>query len=75
MATIRLPPDFNDFLQLLNSEKIDYLALAYLNRHNMLDCSARFDVIAITWPAGQRKPTIQHIKNAFEAVGQGQMFS
>ena len=27
MATIRLPPDFKDFLQLLNSEGIDYLLL------------------------------------------------
>jgi hypothetical protein len=25
MATIRLPPDFRDFLKLLNSEKVEYL--------------------------------------------------
>ena len=25
MATIRLPPDFKEFLQLLNSEKVEYL--------------------------------------------------
>jgi hypothetical protein len=25
MATIQLPPDFRDFLQLLNSERVDYL--------------------------------------------------
>jgi putative endonuclease len=55
--------------------RLTRLALAYLKRHDLLDCSARFDVIAITWPAGQRKPTIQHIKNAFEAVGQGQMYN
>ena len=35
---------------------------------------AGFDVLAITWPKGARKPTIEHIKNAFEAVGRGQMF-
>lgn len=27
MATIRLPPDFKDFLQLLNSEQVEYLLL------------------------------------------------
>jgi len=25
MATIQLPPDFKEFLQLLNSEKVEYL--------------------------------------------------
>jgi hypothetical protein len=25
MATIRLPPDFKEFFQLLNSEKVEYL--------------------------------------------------
>jgi putative endonuclease len=43
------------------------LALAYLRRYQLLEFSARFDVVAITWPAGQKKPTIEHIKNAFEA--------
>lgn len=49
-------------------------ALAYLKRHDLLDCSARFDVLAITWPDAARKPVIQHYQNAFEAVGTGQMF-
>ena len=50
-------------------------ALGYLKRHDLLEHAARFDVIAITWPADGAKPFIEHIKNAFEAVGQGQMFS
>ncbi len=37
--------------------------------------SARFDVLAVNWPAGQRRPTIEHIQNAFDVVGRGQMFS
>ncbi len=51
------------------------LALAYLKRHDLLEHRARFDVLAITWPVRARKPKIEHIINAFEAVGRGQMFS
>jgi putative endonuclease len=50
-------------------------ALAYLKRHDLLEYSARFDVVAVTWPAGARRPMIEHFKNAFEAVGTGQLFS
>ncbi len=56
-------------------QRLTRLALAYLKRHDLLEYAARFDVLAITWPADARKPTIEHIKNAFEAVGRGQMFS
>jgi putative endonuclease len=51
------------------------LALAFLKRHGLLEHAARFDVIAVTWPAGERKPAIEHFKNAFEAVGQWEYFS
>lgn len=50
-------------------------ALGYLKRHDLLECAARFDVVAITWPSDGGKPVVEHIKNAFEAVGLGQMFS
>ncbi len=50
-------------------------ALGYLRRHRLLEFPARFDIVAITWPAEARKPAIEHIKNAFDAVGGGQMFS
>ncbi len=56
-------------------KRLTRLALVYLKRHDLLECSARFDVLAITWPRDARKPTIQHYKNAFDAVGRGQMFS
>ncbi len=55
--------------------RLTRVALSYLRRHDLLEYSARFDVIAITWPAEQKQPTVEHIKNAFEAVGTGQMFS
>jgi putative endonuclease len=50
------------------------LALAYLKRHDLLECRARFDVVAVTWPDDRRPPQIEHYKNAFEPAGQGQMF-
>jgi putative endonuclease len=56
-------------------KRLTRLALAFLKRHDLLEYAARFDVLAITWPDGAKRPTIQHYKNAFEAVGRGQMFS
>jgi putative endonuclease len=56
-------------------QRLTRLALAFLKRHDLLEQKARFDVLAITWPATARKPVIEHIQNAFEAVGRGQMFS
>ncbi|EAQ77531.1 YraN family protein [Blastopirellula marina] len=55
--------------------KLTRLAISYLRRHNLLECKARFDVIAITWPAAAQTPTIEHFLNAFEPAGQYQMFS
>jgi putative endonuclease len=50
-------------------------ALSYMKRHDLLECAARFDVIAITWPDDSKEPTIEHVRNAFEPVGLGQMFA
>ncbi len=55
-------------------QRITRLALAYMKRHDLLECAARFDVIAITWP-DRGRPTIEHFQNAFEATGVGGMFS
>jgi hypothetical protein len=41
----------------------------------LLDYSARFDVLAISWPASQAEPAIVHYPNAFEATDRFQMFS
>ena len=56
-------------------QRLTRLALTYLKRHELLEYPARFDVVALTWPEGQRRPTIEHFVNAFEAVGRGQMYS
>ena len=56
-------------------KQLTKLALSYLKRYNLLEHSARFDVVAVIWPDDVRKPEITHYRNAFEAVGSGQMFS
>ena len=50
-------------------------ALDYLRRYRLLEHPARFDVLALAWPAGQREPHITHHRHAFEAIGRGQMYS
>jgi putative endonuclease len=56
-------------------QKLTRLALYYLKRRGLLDCSARFDVLAVSWPAQAREPRIVHYPNAFEATDRFQMFS
>jgi putative endonuclease len=53
--------------------RLTRLALYYLQEHHLLDCSARFDVLALSWPTGQREPRIVHYRQAFEAAGRFQM--
>ncbi|MCI0462261.1 MAG: YraN family protein [Gemmataceae bacterium] len=55
--------------------RLTKLALHFLQQRRLLDHSARFDVLAISWPAGQREPAVEHHVNAFEAVGRFQMYS
>jgi len=49
-------------------------ALHFLRRHRALEVRSRFDVVALVWPESSRQPTIEHIPNAFDAVGRFQMF-
>jgi putative endonuclease len=51
------------------------LALAFLKEHGLLECRARFDIVAITWPTSARQPEIVHYLDAFPPVGEGQMFA
>ncbi|HTQ37486.1 MAG TPA: YraN family protein [Pirellulales bacterium] len=50
-------------------------ALFYLKRHGLLENPSRFDVVAVTWPHGANRPTIEHFRNAFEATGVEGMYS
>jgi putative endonuclease len=55
--------------------RLTRLALYYLQEHRLLDCAARFDVLALSWPQQQRRPRIVHYRQAFEAVGRFQMYN
>lgn len=55
--------------------RLTKLALAYLQAKNLLDRAARFDVVAVSWPAGKAKPTMVHYPGAFEATDRYQFFS
>jgi putative endonuclease len=55
--------------------RLTRVGLSFLKRHGLLEKAARFDVIAVTWEDQKRRPNIEHYRNAFEAVGEGQMFS
>jgi putative endonuclease len=59
----------------VKQRKLTRLAVTFLKRHGLLEFPARFDVVAIIWPAGGGRPTIEHYKNAFDAVGQGELYS
>lgn len=54
--------------------RITLTALHFLRNHGLLDVRGRFDIVAIVWPDERGEPEIEHIPNAFEAIGRGQMF-
>jgi putative endonuclease len=46
--------------------RITQLALDYMTRHHLSNCSCRFDVVSIHFDAG--RPTIEVFQNAFDAA-------
>jgi len=64
-----------DAVDTAKQERLTRLALAYMKRHDLLESAARFDVVAVTWPANRGQPTIEHFKSAFEPVGVQGLFS
>ncbi len=56
-------------------KRLNRLALHYLKMRGLLDCAARIDVLAISWPAGQKEPVIVHYPSAFDATDRFQMYS
>jgi putative endonuclease len=55
--------------------RVTRAALRYLKRKKLLGTPARFDVIAVWWPADSARPTrIEHYEAAFEAAGDFQMY-
>jgi putative endonuclease len=53
--------------------RITSASLVFLHQHKLLEARCRFDVVAIVWPDDREPPHIEHYRNAFEAVGRGQM--
>ena len=56
-------------VDLAKQKRLSRLALYFLKKKRLLNHAARFDVLTLSWPEDQRQPTFQHIKNAFETVG------
>jgi putative endonuclease len=56
-------------VDIIKQKRLSRLALYFLKQKRLLNHSARFDVLTLCWPENQRHPTFQHIKHAFEAVG------
>ena len=50
----------------LKQRRISDLAAAYIRRHKLEDCSVRIDVVAVTFPPGE-KPVVEHYQNAFDS--------
>ncbi len=67
------PPE--QFVHVAKQRRLTQLALAFLKSRRLLDRPARFDVVAVTWPADGRSPRIEHFPGAFEAAGSGGFFS
>ena len=65
----------SEAVDLDKQRRLTRLAVTFLKRHGLLEYSARFDVIAITWPERKWFPKIEHIPNAFEAAGKSAFFS
>jgi putative endonuclease len=62
-------------VDLAKQRRLTKLALYFLKRKNLLNHSARFDVLAVGWPAGRSEPTMAHYPNAFEATDRFQFYS
>lgn len=56
-------------VDLAKQRRLTRLATFFLKQRRLLDHAARFDVLTVSWPDGQNTPTIEHFKNAFEAIG------
>ncbi len=50
--------------------RITRTSLAFLRRHGLLDAAipCRFDIVAIVWANDRQPATLEHLRNAFEAV-------
>jgi putative endonuclease len=62
-------------IDLRKQSRMTRAAVSYLKRHGLLDYRSRFDVVAILWPSGVKRPKIEHYESAFEAIGFDGLYS
>lgn len=55
-------------------QRLTRLALAFMRRHELLECASRFDVVAVQWSTAAKAPKIEHFRDAFAAQARS-MFS
>ena len=55
--------------------QISETAMVYLKQHQLLECRFRFDIIGIIHSDENQRPLITHYVDAFDSVGQGQLYS
>jgi putative endonuclease len=60
-------PTPEEQVNLTKQHQITKAAKTYLNRYGSSQPPARFDVVAVVWPA-DREPVIRHVQHAFEAT-------
>ncbi len=65
----------SDAVDQTKQEKISKTAMIFMKRHRLLESSGRADVIEVVLGGAVGKPGFRHFENAFEAVGQYQMFT
>ena len=53
--------------------RMTHAALHFIQKKRLRDPAARFDVLIVCWPPGEREPRIDHYPSAFEAIGRFQM--
>jgi putative endonuclease len=67
--TVAMSIDYQKQRRLTNA------TMRFLKRRRLYDVPVRFDVLIISWPPEERRPAIQHYRNAFETTGRFQMRS
>ena len=72
-ADAQKPLDSVDYVK---QKRVCEAASRYLARRHLLGkITVRFDVVAISWPASERRPTVLHVEQAFDATGRFQFFT
>ena len=62
-------------VDLVKQRKLSDGALGFLSRRRLLNHPYRFDVIALAWPAGAKRPHLLHQRSAFDSTHRWQMHS